>query len=56
MNEMYLRGFEDAVEIVLDTLRQRNLLTKEIENAILMVLAAAKEDKLNKIRRELGLL
>lgn len=56
VNEMYLRGFEDAVEIVLDTLRQRNLLTEEIEKAILMVLAAAKEDKLKKIRTELGLI
>lgn len=54
VNEVYLREVEDAVEIVLDTLRQRNLLTKEIEKAILMMLAAAKEDRLNKIHRGLG--
>jgi|GEM_PF-6550584 hypothetical protein len=54
-NEIYLRGFEDAIEMVLDMLRQKGLLTPEIENTILRALATAKENKLQHIRRQLGL-
>ena len=51
----YRRGWEDAIEMVLDALRRKNLLTTEIEDVILRILAAVKEDKLQQLRLELGL-
>jgi SOS response regulatory protein OraA/RecX len=53
--ESYIRGFEDAIETVLDYLRHKNLLSDEVRDAIYLVLAVAKEDKLKRIRKDLGL-
>jgi len=52
----YREGFEDAIELVLNILRERGLLTDEVERAVLEVLASVKEDKLLELKKDLGLL
>ena len=54
--ESYRRGWEDCIELVMSELRRKKLLSREVEEILLKIYAALKDDKIDELRRQLGIL
>jgi len=51
----YRRGWEDCLDLISYELRRRGLLNDEIKNVLDRIYAAIKEDKIDRLKYELGL-
>lgn len=54
--ESYRQGFEDALETVKLIMEEKKLMTSEIRATLIYILDVVREDKINRLRRELGII